>query len=120
IQRPQEVYKTVFYVKPIPRAKIEVLAKRFATEKGVDYSHITEPKERIDLTFTEKHDELTIVKERSDIDYLYSTSIKNKKTDKIIFESTSWLYGGYLNEAGKHSPYVDIDRSIFKKSGDYE
>jgi len=120
IQRPQDVYKTVFYGKPIPRAKIEVLAKRFATEKGVDYSHITDPKERIDLTFTEKDDELTIVKERSDIDYLYSTSIKNKKTDKIIFESTSWLYGGYLNEAGKHSPYVDIDRSIFKKSGDYE
>lgn len=120
IQRPQDVYKTVFYGKPIPKAKIEVLAKRFATEIGVDYSHITRPKERIDLTFTEKDDELTIVKERTDIDYLYSTSIKDNKTDKIIFESTSWLYGGYLNEAGQHSPYVKIDRTIFKKSGDYE
>ena len=120
IQRPQDVYKTVFYGKPIPKAKIEVLAKRFATENGVDYSHITEPKERIDLTFTEKDDELTIVKEWSDIDYLYSTSIKDKKTDKIIFESTSWLYGNHLNEAHKLLPYVYVDRNIFKKSGDYE
>ena len=120
IQRPQDVYKTVFYGKPIPKAKIEVLAKRFATENGVDYSNITEPKERIDLTFTEKDDELTIVKEWSDIDYLYSTSIKDKKTDKIIFESTSWLYGNHLNEAHKLLPYVYVDRNIFKKSGDYE
>jgi len=120
IQRPQDVYKTVFYGKPIPRAEIEVLAKRFATEKGVDYSRIIRPKERIDLTFTEKDDQLTIVKERSDIDYLYSTSIKDKKTDKIIFESTSWLYGAHINEEGKLSPYVYVDRNIFKKSGDYE
>lgn len=120
IKRPQDVYTSVFYGKPIPSAKIEVLAKRFATERGVDYSHIVNPKERIDLTFTEKDDELTIVKERSDLDYLYSTSIKDNKTGKIIFESTAWLYGGYLNEEDKLSPYVKIDKSIFKKSGDYE
>jgi cbb3-type cytochrome oxidase subunit 3 len=121
IQRPQDVYKNVFYGKPIPRAKIEILAKRFATDKGVDYDRIIRPNERIDLTFTEKDDELTIVKEVSDIDYLYSTSIKDKKTDEIIYESTSWLYGGYLNEEGnKHLPYVKFDKSIFKKSGDYE
>jgi len=120
IQRPQDVYKNVFYGKPIPRAKIEILAKRFSTDKGVDYNRIIRPNERIDFTFNEKDDELTIVKDKSDIDYLYYTSIKDKKTGKIIFESNSWLYGGYLNEAGKLSPYVKIDRSIFKKSGDYE
>lgn len=121
IQRPQDVYKNVFYGKPIPSAKIEIIAKRFAIEKGVDYSRIIRPKERIDLTFTEKDDELTIVKDRSYIDYIYSTSIKDKKTDKIIFESTSWLYGGYLNEEGnKYLPYIKFDKSIFKKSGDYE
>ena len=112
VQRPQDVHKTVFYGKPIPKAKIEILATRFTTEKGVDYSLIAEPTERIDLTFTKKDDELTIVKVRSDIDYLYSTSIKDKETEKIIFESTSWLYGGYLNEAGNLSPYVKIDKSI--------
>lgn len=121
IQRPQDVYKNVFYGKPIPRPKIEIIAKRFATEKGADYSRIIRPKERIDLSFTEKDDELTIIKDRSYIDYIYSTSIKDTKSDKIIFESTSWLYGGYLNEEGnKYLPYVKIDKSIFKKSGDYE
>lgn len=121
IQRPQDIYKNVFYGQAIPKAKIALLTKRFATEKGVDYNRIIQPKERIDLTFTEKDDELTIVKDRSDIDYLYSTSIKDKKTDKIIFESTSWLYGGYLNEDGNmHLPYVKVDKSIFRKSGDYE
>jgi len=120
IEKPLDIEKSVFYGKPIPKAKIEGLAKRFVTEKGFDYNYITKPEERIDLTFTEKDDELTIVKERTDIDYLYRTSIKDKKTDKIIFESTSWLFGGYLNEAGKLSPYVKIDRGVFKKSGAYE
>lgn len=120
IEKPLDIEKSVFYGKPIPRAKIEGLAKRFATERGVDYNYIKKPQEKVDLTFNEKDDELTIVKERTDIDYLYSTSIKEKKTDKIIFESTSWLYGGYLNEAGKLSPYIKMDKSIFKKSGDYE
>lgn len=121
IERPQDVFKNVFYGKPIPKSRIEIIAKRFAIDKGVDYSRNLQPKERTDLTFTEKDDELTIVKDRSDIDYIYSTSIKDKKTDKIIFQSTSWLYGGYLNEDGKkHLPYVKVNKSIFKKSGEYE
>jgi hypothetical protein len=120
IQRPQDVYKNVFYGGPIPKAKIKTLAKRFATKKGVDYSYITDPKERTNIIFTRKDDELTIVKDRSDIDYLYYTSIKDKHTNKVIFESTAWQYGGYLDEAYKLSPYIKIDKSIFKKSGDYE
>ncbi|SFC86797.1 hypothetical protein SAMN05421747_1482 [Parapedobacter composti] len=35
IERPLDIEKSVFYGKPIPSAKIEVLAKRFATERGV-------------------------------------------------------------------------------------
>lgn len=121
IDRPQDVYKNVFYGKPFPKAEIEILAKRFATEKGVDYNLIIRPKGKIDLTFTEKDDELTIVKDWSYIDYVYSTSIKDKKTGKIIFESTSWLYGGYSNEEGnKHLPYIKFDKGIFKRSGEYE
>jgi len=120
IEKPLDIQKSVFYGKPIPRAKIEVIAKRFATEKGVDYNDILEPKEKIDLTFNEKEDQLTIVKETTDIDYLYYMSVKDKRTDKTIFESTSWLYGGYLNKAGAPLPYVKVDKSIFKKSGDYE
>lgn len=121
IERPQDVYKNVFFGKPIPRPKIEILAKRFATENGVDYDRKIRPEQRVELTFAEKDDELTIVKDRTSIDYIYSTSIKDKKTEKIIFESNSWLYGGYLNEEeNAYLPYVKIDRSIFKKSGEYE
>ena len=121
IEKPQDVYKSVFYGKPIPKAKIETLAKRFATEKGVDYNHIIRPKGKVDLTFTEKDDELTIVKDWSYIDYIYSVSIKDKKTDKMIGESTAWVYGGYIIEDRNNlSPYAKFDKSIFKKSGEYE
>ncbi|SMC98362.1 sensor histidine kinase [Pedobacter nyackensis] len=119
IQKPLDVYKTVFYGKPIPRAKIQGFSKRFKTDKGVDYSWITDPKDRTKLTFTEKDDELTIVKDKSDIDYLYHTSIKDKQTSKIVFESTAWKYGGIVEEH-QLLPYINIDKSIFKKSGDYE
>lgn len=119
IEKPLDIDKAVFYGKPIPRAKIKGFSKRFATDNGVDYSDINAIKERTDLTFSEKDDELTIVKDRSANDYLYYTSIKDKQTNKIIFESTAWQYGGYLEEH-QYLPYVKIDKSLFKKSGDYE
>jgi hypothetical protein len=120
IQKPQNVYTTVFYGKRIPRAKIQGFAKRFKTDRGVDYSWITNPKDITKLNFTEKDDELTLIKDKSDIDYLYATSIKDKQTNTIIFESTTWKYGGYIDESHQFSPYVKFDKSIFKKSGDYE
>ncbi|QEH42020.1 sensor histidine kinase [Chitinophaga sp. XS-30] len=119
IEKPLDIEKSVFYGKPIPRAEIKAFAKRSVTEKGFDHSHIIGPKERTSFIFTEKDDELTIVKDRTDIDYLYYTSIKDKQTNKTIFESTSWLYGGYVDDH-KLSPYIKIDKSVFKKSGDYE
>lgn len=120
IEKPLDVDKTIFYGKPIPRAKIKIFSKRFKTNKGVDYSNIIDPKERTNLTLTEKDDELTIVKDRTDIDYIYYTLIKEKRTNKIIFESKVWQYGGYIDEGHEFSPYLTIDKNIFKKSGDYE
>jgi two-component system LytT family sensor kinase len=120
IEKPLDIDKSVFYAKPIPKAKIEALGKRFKVEKGVDYRYITDPKEQTNLNLTTKDDELTIVKDRTDIDYLYQTSIKDKQTNKIIFESTIWQYGGHIDESNHFSPYLKIDKSIFKKSGNYE
>jgi len=120
IEKAQDIDKSVFYGKPIPRAKIQGFSKRFKTDLGVDYSWIKDPKEKTNLILTEKDDELTLVKDVSDIDYLYNTTIKNKKTNKIIFKSTAWEYGGIISEDHKLMPYIKIDKNIFKKSGDYE
>lgn len=120
IEKPLAIEKAIFYGKPLPQAQIDVIATRFPTERGVDYDRILAPDEGKTLTFTEKEDELTIVKQTTTIDYLYYTTIKDKETNKVIFESTSWLYGGYQNREGKLSPYVKINKSIFNKSGDYE
>ena len=120
IQKPQDVYKNVFYGKPIPKAKVQGFSKRFKTEKGVGYNWITNLKDNTKLFLTEKEDELTIIKDRSDIDYLYYTTIKDKQTNQIIFESTIWQYGGIISEEHEPLPNISIDKSIFKKSGDYE
>lgn len=120
IEKPLDGYKSIFYGKPIPKAEVNYFTNHLANNKGTAFGQVNEPIERINFTFTDKDAELSIVKNVTDIDYLYYLSIKDKRTDKIIFESTSWLYGGYLNEAGKYSPYVNIDKSVFKKSGDYE
>ena len=120
IKKPQEIYKNVFYGKPIPKAKVLSFSKRFKIDQGVDYSWIKDPSDRTRLTLTEKEDELTVVKDISDIDYLYYTTIKDKQTNKIIFESTVWRYGGIISEKHEPLPNISIDKSIFKKSGDYE
>jgi len=120
IETPLVVDKSVFYGKSILKAKIKALEKRYRTDKGVDYIHITDPKNKTNLTFTERDEELTIIKDRTDIDYIYNTSIKDKRTNKVIFESTSWQYGGIVDEKNQYSPYLKIDKGIFKKSGVYE
>ncbi|SOD19839.1 sensor histidine kinase [Pedobacter xixiisoli] len=119
IEKPQDIEKSVFYGNPIPKAEILAFSKRTATEEGVDYSWVKHPKGKTKLTFSEKDDQITIVKDKSAIDYLYYTSIIDKRNDKVIFESTAWQYGGIVD---KHEflPFIDIDRSIFKKSGTYE
>lgn len=120
IEKPLDIYKSVFYGKPIPKAKIKAFLKLTAVEHGFSYSHVNDPKKITNINITNKDLELTIVKDRSDIDYLYNASIKDKQTNKIIFESTAWKYGSYLDEANEFSPYLKIDKTIFKKSGDYE
>jgi two-component system LytT family sensor kinase len=119
IEKPLDIDKAVFFAKDIPRAKIKSFSKRFSVEGGVNYKWFIDPKEKTDLILTEKDDELTIVKDRSDIDYIYITSIKNKRTGKTVFESTSWQYGGIVEEH-EYLPHVRIDKNVFKESGDYE
>lgn len=119
VEKPQDIDKSVFYGKPIPKAKIQGFSKRFKTDKGVDYSWITDPKGTTKLKFSEKDEDLTLVKDKSDIDYLYYTTITDKQTNKVIFESTAWQYGGIVEEH-QLLPFLKIDKNIFKKSGDYE
>lgn len=120
VENPENIWKSVFYGKRIPKAVIKALSKRFATDKGVDYDRILNPEENIKLSITEKDEQLTILKDVSEIDYLYYTTIKDKQTGQIIFESKLWEYGGTVDENDKFMPYVRLDKSIFKKSGDYE
>lgn len=119
IENPLFIDKAIFYGKQIPKANIKGLSRRLVTTKGVDYSWITNPKGNTKVNITEKVDQITIVKDKSAIDYLYFTSIKDKKTNKTIFESTAWEYGGIVEEH-EFLPYVKIDKNVFKKSGDYE
>jgi hypothetical protein len=119
IKKPLDTEKAVFYGRSIPKAKITGFAKRFAVDEGVSYSYVRDPKDRTDFVFTAKDDELTILKNKSDIDYLYSLSIRDKQTDKLIFESTAWEYDGYVEEH-EYVPHVAVATNVFKKSGDYE
>ncbi|WP_166334486.1 sensor histidine kinase [Sphingobacterium chungjuense] len=120
IQRPANIYKNVFYGKPIPKAKIKLLTKQSKNDNGYHADFIDLGKDKTTFTFTKNDSQLTIVRERSDIDYAYGISVKDKHSDKIIFESSAWLYLGYMDEDGQHLPNVNLDKSIFKKSGDYE
>ncbi|GGE55817.1 histidine kinase [Pedobacter psychrotolerans] len=119
INKPLDIYKSVFYAKPIPRAKIVLFSKLVAINQGEGFTNVIAPKERTSFSFSKKDIGLRIIKNKSDIDYLYYVLIKNKLTNKIIFRSTYWEYGSYI-DANEFLPYVKIDKSIFKKSGDYE
>ncbi|MGE6218427.1 sensor histidine kinase [Nubsella zeaxanthinifaciens] len=119
INQPQNVDQTVFYGKLLPRAVVKAFSKRYAVAKGVDYAWIKNPKSSTKLTFDEKDDQLTIVKDKSAIDYIYSLSIVEKRTNKLVFKSTAWQYGG-LVENNEFLPFLEIDKAVFKNSGDYE
>ncbi|RZL14071.1 MAG: sensor histidine kinase, partial [Pedobacter sp.] len=116
-EKPQDIDKTVFYGKPIPKVRIKYFSKIIALDQGS--ASDTDLKERTNFSFAKADKELVIIKDKSEFDYLYYTSIKNKKTNEIIFRSTAWEYGHFIDENG-YLPHVSIDKSIFKKSGDYE
>ncbi|ERJ58712.1 sensor histidine kinase [Sphingobacterium paucimobilis] len=120
INNPLNIQKSVFYGKQFPKAKITAFLKNFTTDKGFDSSWIFDPEEKSDFTFTEKDLDLTLVKDKTDIDYLYSTSIKDKQTNKIIFESTAWNYSIISEDESALLASVKIDKNVFRKSGDYE
>jgi len=120
IDKPQDIDKAVFYGKSIPRAKILSFSMLSKSDQVYSTNWVKDPKGSTNFTFTEKDLQLTIVKDKSDIDYLYYTSIKDKKNNKIIFESTTWRYGGIISEDHEQLPFIEIDKNIFKKSGEYE
>jgi len=120
IERPLAIYKSVFYAKPIPKARIISLGKRFQVENGVKYKYFHDLKAQTTLNLTIKDDEITIVKDRTNIDYLYNVIIKDIQSNRIIYESTAWQYGAHLDESNQLAPYLKFDKSIFQKSGDYE
>ena len=120
IEKPLDIYTYIFYAKPIPKAIMTGLGKRYSVENGVQYKYIHDFKKQTHLRLNSKDDEITIVKNKTDIDYIYHAVIKDKQTNKTIYESTAWQYGGHLDEAYQLAPYIKFDKSIFKKSGDYE
>lgn len=117
IEKPLDIDKTIFYGKPIPKAKIKFFSKISMVDGGLASN--TDITERAKFSFSEKDKELVIIKDRSDMDYLYYTSIRDKKTNKIIFRSTAWEYGHFVEEHA-YLPHIDIDKNVFKQSGDYE
>jgi len=119
IEKPQNLEKSVFYSKTIPKSKITRIAKLSFTKEGAEYSHLFLSKGKTYIKFSEKDLQITVIKDKSDIDYLYYISIKDKKTDEIIFEPTPLQYGGYV-EKHEHIPYLKIPKRVFKKSGEYE
>ncbi|RZK53730.1 MAG: sensor histidine kinase, partial [Pedobacter sp.] len=117
IEKPQDIEKSVFYGKPLPKARIKFFSKLVALDRG--FGSLTDLKQRTNFSFSKEDSELTIIKDRSDLDYLYYTSIKDKQTNKIIFRSMAWEYGHYI-DSNAYLPHTSIDKNIFKKSGDYE
>lgn len=117
IEKPLDIDKTIFYGKSIPKAKIKFFSKISMVDGGLASN--TDITERAKFSFSEKDKELVIIKDRSDMDYLYYTSIRDKKTNKIIFRSTAWEYGHFVEEHA-YLPHIDIDKNVFKQSGDYE
>ncbi len=120
VETPLNIQKSIFSSKPFPKAKIKGFIRHFKTDKGFEHSWITEPKEKLDISFTEKDYELTLIKDKTDIDYLYYTSIRDKKNNKVIFESTAWDFSIQSEDKSGFLASIKIDKSLFKKSGDYE
>lgn len=118
IEKPLDVYKSVFYGKVIPKAEMKFFSKRAEFEQGSGYE--TNIKERTNFNFGKKDLGLTVIKNKSDEDYLYYTSISDKQTNKIVFSSNAWEYGHFIEGEGEFSPYVKINKDVFKKSGEYE
>lgn len=121
IGKPDKIYKSIYYAKPIRAAKIEYFTKNYMDDNG-DRGWTADPKNRAEITLSKKNSALNIIKNKADFDFLYDITIKEKESKQIIFKSTAWNYeNSYYDEAkDDFLPFVSVDKKIFKKSGDYE
>lgn len=117
IENPQDIDKAIFYGKAIPQAKIKFFSKLISLDRG--FASRTNLNQRTNFSLSKEDKKLVIVKNKLAIDYLYYTSIKDKQTNKIIFTSTAWEYRHYV-DSNAYLPHINIDKNVFKKSGDYE
>ncbi len=120
VENPLNIQKSVFYGRSFPEASITAFIKHFRTDKGFESKPLFDPEKSIDITFNQEDIGLTLIKNKTNIDYLYKTIIKNKQNDEIIFEGTAWDFTIISEDGTDLLPSMKIDKNVFKKSGDYE
>lgn len=121
IENPLNIQKSIFYGKTFRKAYISAFIKHYYTkEKGFQHKWIIAPKESMNLALGEDDLSLTLVKNKTNIDYMYYTSIKEKKTNKTVYESSAWDFSILTEDGRGYLASMKIDKNVFKKSGDYE
>jgi sensor histidine kinase YesM len=117
INRPDKIFKTIYCAKTNNPAKIAYFSKTAFDNNNNEYTTLNKDRNKISLS--KSNSTLNIVKDKSDFDFLYNIAIKERVSGKVIFRSAAWEYD-YYTEREELSPYVKVDKNIFKKSGEYE
>ena len=119
--QPDKIFKSIYFAKIIQPAKINAITKDVIFDDG-GKGIISDPNNIKDIFISNDSRALNVVLDKSDIDFLYRLTITDVISGKIIFNSTSWNYDNsyYDSVVEDYLPFASIDKSIFKKSGDYE
>jgi len=120
ITDPDKIYKSIFYAKPIRPVKIEYFSKDITYADGNIGSSI-DRENNSNIKLSANDNAINVIINKTDFTWYYVT-IKEKATNQIVFKSSSWEYSAayYNQEQDDYLPFMNVDKSFFKKSGDYE
>lgn len=110
-----KVATVIIYNRKLASAKLKhVYIGKFV--KGGATIEMENKMELANFTFDSSTKSILFGIENVDLDFLYTTTLKEKSTGKVLFSSNMWNYDFFI----PRFPYLNIDKEYFKKEGDYE
>ena len=110
-----KISTTIIYNKDIAPAKIFILAFN-KQKKGKSYVEMITKLDSTKFRADKITKSMSIVLNRTDLDFVYTVYLKDKETGKVLYRSNNWLYD-YFSPG---FPYLNIDAEYFRKPKDYE
>jgi two-component system LytT family sensor kinase len=110
--KPSELVTVVLFNRQLSNVDIQHVNRTFKGSVELDG-------DEKNILFTKESTGIHVVVKITPYPFIYSLSIREKESNRIVFKERVWNHNYYRDEKGPR-PHIIIGKNYFEKSGDYE